>query len=73
MQATGLWLDEFENEWLKKAGGKYKYSALKDLNFFFSWVFVPLIILGGVFAYFRRRRIVKQWKQEEEFFDYEDY
>jgi|GEM_PF-778236 len=73
LQATGLWLDEFENEWLKKAGGRYKYSALKDLNFFFSWVFVPLIILGGVFAYFRRRRIVKKWKQEEEFFDYGDY
>jgi len=73
MQATGLWMDEFENEWLKKMGGKYKYSALKDWNFYFSYVFLPLLALGGLFAYFRRRRIVKQWKREEDYYDYGDY
>lgn len=72
MDATGLWPDEFENEWLKLTGGKYKYSILKDLNTYVGYLFIPLVLLGGLLAYIRRRRVVRRWEQEEQYFDYGD-
>ncbi len=70
--ATGLWVDEFENEWLKKMGGKYKYSLLKDLNFLIGYLFIPLLLLGGLLAYIRRKRILRRWKEEEGYYEYGD-
>ena len=73
MDATGLWPDEFENEWLKKMGGKFRYSALKDLDFYVGYIFVPLLFLGGFLMWFRRRRTLKRWAEEEQYYDYYDY
>ncbi len=71
--ATGMWPDEFEGEWIKLQGGRYKYSFLKNFDSYISYVFVPLLLLGGLAAYLRRRRILKRWKREEQYFDFGDY
>jgi hypothetical protein len=72
--ATGIWPDEFENEWLRSTSKSVKLSIFKDWDFYFGIVAVPLLFLGGILMFFRQRRIKKQWEQEEqEYFDYDDY
>jgi len=71
--ATGMWPDEFEGEWIKLQGGRYKYSFLRHFDSYISYVFVPLLLLGGLAAYLRRRRILKRWEREEQYFDFGDY
>ena len=71
--ATGLWPDEFEGEWIKLQGGRYKYSFLKNFDSYISYIFVPLLLLGGLAVYLRKRRIIKKWEREEQYFDFGDY
>ena len=73
MEATGLWPDEFENEWLTEVGGSYRFSILKDLGFYVSYIFVPLLFLGGVLMWIRKKKTIRRWEEEDEYYDYEDY
>jgi len=74
-EATGLWPDEFENEWLKNKGGMYKFYFLRDFSNVLWYTIVPILFLSAVvIAYFRHRRIKRRWKEEEEGdFEYGDY
>jgi hypothetical protein len=73
LNATGIWPDEFENEWLKTTGSSLKLSVLKDWDFYFGVIFVPLLLLGGIMMFFRHRKIKKRWQEEEqEFFDFDN-
>ena len=73
MDATGLWPDEFENEWITEVGGSYRFSILKDLGFYVSYIFVPLLFLGGIVMWIRKKKTIRRWEEEDEYLDYEDY
>lgn len=74
-EATGLWPDEFENEWLKNKGGTYKFYFLRDFSSVLWYTVVPILFISAVvIAFFRHRRIKRRWKEEEgEYFEYGDF
>lgn len=72
-EATGLWPDEFENEWMDKVQSDYRFAFLKDLTYYLSFIFGPLAILSGVFLWYRRRKTILRWKEEERHSDYADF
>lgn len=71
-KATGLWPDEFENEWGDQMRSQYRFAFLKDLNHLLFMIFGPLVIIGGVLMWFRRRRTIRRWDMEEKYYDYDD-
>jgi hypothetical protein len=56
----------FEWEFLKTIRQKYRWAVLIDPMFYVSIAFVPLLGLAGFMVWRRKRRIMKEWEDEDQ-------
>jgi hypothetical protein len=73
MKSTGLWVNEFEAEWIEKRGKNLRLSFLKDLQYYLGFILVPLFIIIAGLLWWKRRKIKREWEEEEKLQDISDY
>ncbi len=56
----------FEWEFLKKIRHQYRWAILIDPMFYISAAFIPLLGMGGFMVWRRKRRIRKEWEDEDQ-------
>lgn len=56
----------FEWEFLKTIRQKYRWAVLIDPMFYVSIAFIPLLGLAGFMVWRRKRRIMKEWEDEDQ-------
>lgn len=56
----------FEWEFLKKIRHQYRWAILIDPMFYISAAFIPLLGLAGFMVWRRKRRILKEWEDEDQ-------
>lgn len=65
IRAFGIHLGEFEGQWFEYLHNTYRFSFFHSWQFFLGIIFLPLLALAGFFAWYRRRKILRRWEEEE--------
>jgi hypothetical protein len=66
IRAFGIHIGEFEGQWFDYLRENYRFSFFQNWHFYLGVIFLPFLALAGLFAWLRRRRILRQWKEEEQ-------
>ena len=55
----------FEYDFLKKVRQQYRWAVLADPMFYVTIAFVPLLGLAGIMVWRKKRRIMKEWEEQQ--------
>jgi hypothetical protein len=66
IRAFGIHLGEFEGQWFEYLRKNYRFSFFHSLEFSLGFIFLFFLALAGIFVRLRRRKILKQWEEEEQ-------
>jgi len=56
----------FEYDFLKKVRKQYRWAVLADPMFYVTIAFVPLLGLAGIMVWRKKRRIMKEWEEQQQ-------
>ncbi|MBU1937961.1 hypothetical protein KKG05_11230 [bacterium] len=66
IRAFGIHIGEFEGQWFNYLRENYRFSIFQSLEFSLGFVFLFFLALAGIFVRLRRRKILRQWEEEEQ-------
>lgn len=65
IRTFGIHIGEFEGQWFEYLRENYRYSIFHNWEFYLGFIFLPFLAFAGLFAWLRRRKILKRWEEEE--------